>query len=88
METVALEHWQLVIWLMSVAALGGQSWANTRILKSRQDTTNAHLTLLNDKTFTSHREIGQVMGAIESLPCRTGQVRVCPVLTQEGVTLP
>jgi hypothetical protein len=68
---------------MSVAALGGQSWANTKILKDRQDKTNAHLAMLNDKTFTSHREIGQMMGTLESLPCRTGQVKVCPVLEQE-----
>jgi hypothetical protein len=62
----------LVIWLVSVAALAGQSWANTRALKLRQDDTNAHLMLLNNKTFTSHREIGSLVGAFNGLPCRSG----------------
>lgn len=83
METGIAEHWQVIVFLLGAASLAGQNWANTNILKARQDTTNAHLQLLNDKTFTSHREIGQLMGAIETLPCRDGGVKVCPILKQE-----
>jgi hypothetical protein len=70
------ESWPIIAWGLTVAALMGQNWANTRTMKQRQDDTNAHLRQLNSKTFDSHREIGQLIGAMQSLPCRTKSATV------------
>jgi hypothetical protein len=65
--------------VIAVAALAGQAWANQRATNVRlEDTnerlsdTNKHLVVLNSKTFTSHQEIGKIIGALSNLPCRRG----------------
>lgn len=70
-------------WFATVGTLAVQNQANTNSLRARQDLTNDHLKMLNDKTFTSHREIGQIIGAVEALPCRTLGTKGCPVLTRQ-----
>ena len=58
-----------VIYLLGIAALAGQSRANSTAMKEKQDLMNQHMILLNGQTFKSHREIGMVIGAMKSLPC-------------------
>lgn len=57
------------VWVVGVAVLAGQSRSNTTSIKEKQDLMNEHLLLLNNKTFTSHREIGKIIGTVSSLPC-------------------
>jgi hypothetical protein len=74
----------LGIWAVTAAGLFGQQQANARSMKQRQDDTNTHLMLLNGKTFDSHREIGSLIGAFNSLPCRGSVAPVdCLVLEQK-----
>ena len=74
--------WPIAAWGLTVAAIAGQNWANTRTLRTRQDATNEHLRLLNSKTFESHREIGALIGVVQSLPCKTGS-SACPLSAAE-----
>ena len=74
----------LGIWAATAAGLFGQQQANARSMKQRQDDTNTHLVLLNGKTFDSHREIGAIIGAFNSLPCRASSKPIdCPTLESE-----
>jgi hypothetical protein len=69
----------LGLWGLTVAALAGQNWANTRSLRDNfvrgQSETNAHLKTLNDKTYQTFGDTQELNGIVSGLPCRKGSAQ-------------
>ena len=85
-EAFLRDHWQIIAWVLGIAFLAGQAWANIRSsrkqaetsrqeVNTRMDKTNEHLRVLNAKTFKTHGQVQKIAGAVDGLPCRSDHRR-------------